>query len=79
MVPKVSGNMSSQLFAEASRHGLSHAAEVLVVADGAVWIWNLVNDRFPKAWQRLDLYHAKQHLWAVAEALHGAGTPAATE
>jgi hypothetical protein len=44
-----------------------------------VWIWNLVNDRFPKAWQRLDLYHAKQHLWAVAEALHGAGAPAAIE
>jgi transposase len=54
--------LRSQLFAEASRHGLSRAAEVLVVADGAVWIWNLVNDRFPKARQRLDLYHAKQHL-----------------
>jgi hypothetical protein len=71
--------LRSQLFAEASRHGLSRAAEVLVVADGAVWIWNLVNDRFPKARQRLDLYHAKQHLWALAEALHGAGTPEATE
>jgi hypothetical protein len=44
-----------------------------------VWIWNLVNDRFPKARQRLDLYHAKQHLWAVAEALHGTGTSTATE
>ena len=50
---------------------------MLVVADGAVWIWNLVDDRFPQARQRLDLFHAKQHLWAVAEALHGAGTPAA--
>lgn len=69
--------LREQLFAEASRHGLGQAAEVLVVADGAVWIWNLVDDRFPQARQRLDLYHAKQHLWAVAEALHGAGTPAA--
>jgi hypothetical protein len=69
--------LREQLFAEASRHGLGQAADVLVVADGAVWVWNLVDDRFPQARQRLDLFHAKQHLWAVAEALHGAATPAA--
>lgn len=69
--------LREQLFAEASRHGLGQAQDVLVVADGAVWIWHLVDDRFPQARQRLDLYHAKEHLWAVAEALHGAGTPAA--
>ena len=71
--------LREQLWAEASRHGLGQAAEVLVVADGAVWIWNLVDDRFPQARQRLDAYHAKQHLWAVAEALHGAGTAAARQ
>ncbi len=71
--------LREQIFAEASRHGLGQAAQVLVIADGAVWIWNLVDDRFPQARQRLDLFHAKQHLWAVAEALHGAGTPAAQE
>jgi hypothetical protein len=59
--------------------GLSRASYVLVVADGALWIWNLVNDRFPKARQRLDLYLAKKHLWALAGVLHGAGTPAPTE
>jgi hypothetical protein len=71
--------LRDQLWAEASRHGLGRAAEVLVVADGAVWIWNLAHDRFPQARQRLDLYHAKQHLWAVAEALHGTGTAAARQ
>ena len=69
--------LRDQIWAEASRHGLGRAADVLIVADGAVWIWNLANDRFPQARQRLDAYHAKQHLWAVAEALYGAGTPAA--
>ena len=69
--------LRDQLWAEASRHGLGRADDVLIVADGAVWIWNLANDRFPQARQRLDAYHAKQHLWAVADALHGAGTPAA--
>jgi hypothetical protein len=69
--------LREQLRAEAMRHGLGRAARVLVVADGAVWIWNLAQDRFPEAVQRLDLYHAKQHLWAVAAALHGEGTPEA--
>ena len=62
--------LKSQLWAEAMRHGLAHAARVLVIADGAVWIWNLVSDRFEKAAQRLDLFHAKEHLWTVARALH---------
>lgn len=65
------------LWAEAHRRGLAQAATVLVVADGAVWIWNLVADRFGEAHQLLDYYHASQHLWTVAAALHGEGTPAA--
>ena len=63
-------DLREQLFAETQRHGLACAAKVLVVADGAVWIWNLTGDRFAQAQQRLDYYHASQHLWAVAHALH---------
>lgn len=63
-------DLREQLFAEAQRHGLAQAAKVLVIADGAVWIWNLTGDRFGQARQRLDYYHASQHLWAVAHALH---------
>lgn len=62
--------LREQLFAECLRHGAGQATEVLVVADGAMWIWNLVADRFATATQRLDFYHASQHLWAVAHALH---------
>ena len=61
--------LKQQLWAEAMRHGLGQAQEVLVVADGAVWIWNLVKDRFGQARQRLDPWHALQHLWSVAHAL----------
>jgi hypothetical protein len=63
-------DLRAQLFAEAQRQGLAQAANVLVIADGAVWIWNLAGDRFAQAHQRLDYYHASQHLWAVAHALH---------
>jgi hypothetical protein len=69
--------LKSQLWAEAMRHGLAHAARVLVIADGAVWIWNLVSDRFEKAIQRLDLFHAKEHLWTVARTLHPHDEPSA--
>lgn len=62
--------LQEQLWAEAMRHGLGRAHEVLIVADGAVWIWNLVGDRFAGARQRVDFYHVSQHLWAVAHALH---------
>lgn len=66
--------MMKELHAEALRRGLATAERVLVVADGAVWIWNAVEDRFPEAVQRLDLYHANTYLWAVANETLGAGS-----
>jgi hypothetical protein len=56
--------------AEARRRGLGQVTQVYVVADGGVWIWNLVADRFAAATGVLDFYHASQHLWAVAHTLH---------
>jgi hypothetical protein len=63
--------LRTQLQAEALRRGLGQAAGVLVIADGAVWIWRLADDRFKDARQRLDFYHAVQHLAAVGRALFG--------
>src|SRR4051812_1632021 len=62
--------LKQQLWAEAMRHGLGQATDVLAIGDGAVWIWNIVGDRFGQARQRLDPWHALEHLWAVAHALH---------
>src|ERR1035437_2380740 len=63
--------LREQLHAEALRRGLGQAASALVIGDGAVWIWRLADDRFPQAHQRLDFYHAVQHLAAVGRALFG--------
>lgn len=63
-----------QLYAEALQRGLSKVKQVLVLADGAVWIWNLVEDRFKDAQQRVDLFHVKGHLWALAHELFGQGS-----
>lgn len=65
------GALREQLHAEARRRGLGQAAGALVIADGAVWIWRLADDRFPAARQRLDFYHAVQHLAAVGRARFG--------
>ena len=64
-------SLREQLHAEALRRGLGQAAGALVIADGAVWIWRLADDRFPEARQRLDFYHAVQHLAAVGQAVYG--------
>jgi hypothetical protein len=56
--------------AEARRRGLGVAPRVYVVADGGVWIWNIVTDRFATATGVLDFYHASQHLWDLAHTLH---------
>ena len=69
--------LSAQLYREALARGLGQAQLVLVIADGALWIWNLAKDRFPEARQRLDLFHAEEHLWAVAHDVYGRGTPEA--
>ncbi len=71
--------LREQIFAESLRHGLAKAAKVLVLGDGGIWIWNLTEDRFPTAEQRLDLFHGKEHLWAVAHELHPGDQAAARQ
>src|SRR6266851_6285091 len=58
--------------------GLEQAKQVVVLGDGAPWIWNLAAEHFPGAVQILDLYHAKEHVWDVAHAVFGRGTAAGT-
>jgi hypothetical protein len=47
---------------------------VVVLGDGAPWIWNLAEEIFPGCTQILDWYHADEHVSAVARVLHGQGT-----
>ena len=68
-----------QLYAEALQRGMLKAKNILILADGAVWIWNIATDRFKEAKQRVDLYHVKEHLWDLAAELHGKGTEEARE
>jgi hypothetical protein len=41
--------------------------ELVLVGDGAAWIWDWAARRCPEAVQILDYYHAKQALWRYAK------------
>lgn len=58
----------------AAQCGLRGASEVVVLGDGAVWIWNLAARFFHGAVQILDWYHAMEHLWSCGAGLYGQGT-----
>ena len=59
-----------RLYREALERGWNRAKKKVVIGDGAEWIWNLVAEHFPGAIEIVDLYHARQHLWAVARQLY---------
>ena len=58
---------------EAERRGFDRAARQAVLCDGVAWIWNFANEHFPDAIQIVDVFHAKQHLFDTAKAIHGLG------
>ena len=65
-----------RLHVEAVRRGLKQARTVVVLGDGAPWIWNLAAAYFPAAVQIVDLYHAREHLAAVGRLAFGSSTAA---
>ena len=52
--------------AEARRRGAEHIRQLVILGDGAVWIWNIADELFPAATQIVDLYHAREHVHDLA-------------
>jgi hypothetical protein len=44
-----------------------------VIGDGAPWIWNQIQARFPQARQVLDYYHCSERIHRVATSIYGEG------
>ncbi len=61
----------------AHERGHHFAREVIVLGDGAAWIWRIAAAQFPWAIEIIDFCHASQHLWKIAEAQFGRQSPAA--
>jgi hypothetical protein len=60
--------------AEAVRRGLQQATRVVVLGDGAPWIWHLATEQFPDAVHIVDLYHAREHLAGLGKLVYGVGS-----
>jgi hypothetical protein len=58
--------------AEARRRGADHIRQLVVLGDGAPWIWNLATVILPEATPIVDLYHAREHLHELAATLAAA-------
>ena len=59
---ETSEEFGKRLYMEAAQRGVANADKVVVLGDGAKWIWNLAEEHFPEAVQIVDLFHAKEHL-----------------
>ena len=59
------------------QQGAAQASELVFVADGAPWIWELVAMHFPNAVEILDWYHAAEYVWDVAHTFYGQESPQA--
>jgi len=47
---------------------------MVLIGDGASWVWNVLTQHFPEATQVLDFYHCYEHLHQVARAQYGEGS-----
>lgn len=61
-------DFAPRLYELAQRSGVVRAQQVVVLADGARWIWRVAAEQFPGAVQIVDEYHAREHVWEVARA-----------
>jgi hypothetical protein len=72
-----------RVYAEACRRGLGTPAvgTVVLLGDGAEWIWqrakHFLGGRGVEVVEIVDIYHAYEYLWAVGNAVFGAGSAAA--
>jgi hypothetical protein len=65
------------VWATGYRRLADEAGEIVFVADGAPWIWKMVDYHFPDAVQIVDWYHATEYLMPIAHSVFGKETPEA--
>lgn len=58
------------VFSAAARNGYGKLKEIVVVGDGAPWIWNMCEELFPDAIQILDFYHFSENVHEYAKAVY---------
>ncbi len=62
-----------RIYGEAERRGARRAAQLIIIGDGALWVWGIADEHFPNATQIVDLYHAREHLIDLSKIVYGVG------
>lgn len=57
------------LFDCSIRNGYGQYETVIILGDGAVWIWNMCEELYPDAIQILDLFHLCENTYSYAKAI----------
>lgn len=57
--------------------GIATLRRVVVLGDGARWIWTAAAAQFGDRIEIVDWYHASEHVWTVARAVYGDSSAAA--
>jgi hypothetical protein len=68
-------DFTARLYVEALQAGVHRAQEVVVIGDGAAWIWNYAALHYPGAIEIVDYWHACQHIYDLAKAQYGEASP----
>jgi Uncharacterised protein family (UPF0236) len=62
---------------QGTHNGVARLRQIVILGDGAKWIWETAALLFGERVEIVDYFHACEHLTAVAEALYGPQTTAA--
>jgi hypothetical protein len=57
--------------------GMATLRRIVVLGDGARWIWKAAAEQFGDRIEIVDWYHASEHVGTIARAVYGEGTAAA--
>lgn len=60
-----------------THQGVAELRRVVLLGDGAKWIWVTVADQFGTVIEIVDFYHACEHLTTIAGLIYGVGSAAA--
>jgi hypothetical protein len=73
-VEETAEEFAKRVLVEGYRRGWDQARRLVVLGDGAAWIWKHISPQVPDYVQKVeivDFYHADERLWKVARAIWG--------
>jgi hypothetical protein len=68
----ITSDFTQRVLREATRRRFIQAERTVIIGDGALWIWNIARELFPRATQIVDRFHVKQHLSDLSKTVYRA-------